>query len=115
MDTIYYNLNAKKVKVSGGADLVTFVPTAIPAPSENRGEVLDFARYRRKLETKNAWKDLNRVSEDVMDVEEEEMEPVSAPVPRARRSHALDWLEVAASAAVILLSLCAGWAFLHVI
>lgn len=114
MDTIYYNLNAKKVKVSGGADLVTFVPTAIPSLSENRGEVLDFARYRRKLETKNAWRDLNQVSQDVVDVEEEK-EPVSAPAPKARRPHGMDWLEACATTAVILLSLCAGWAFLHII
>ena len=50
MDTIYYHLNAKKVKVSGGADLVTLIPVAAPGSPEGRGEILDFARCRQRLE-----------------------------------------------------------------
>ena len=51
MDTIYYTLNTRRVKVSGGADLLTFVPAPAPAPAE-RGQVLDFARCRQRLETR---------------------------------------------------------------
>lgn len=58
MDTTYYSFETRKVKVSGGADLLTVVPAAVPAPASPAGEVLDFERCRRKLETKAAWKGL---------------------------------------------------------
>ena len=64
MDTIYYTLNTRRVKVSGGADLLTFVPAPAPAPAE-RGQVLDFARCRQRLETREAWKELSRTAEAV--------------------------------------------------
>ena len=96
MDTIYYHLNARKVKVSGGADLVTFVPVSAPVPAEGRGEVLDFARCRQRLETKSAWKEL--------------VSPAQAPSRRERLS---GWLELWASAAVIAVSLAAILAFLR--
>ena len=114
MDTLHYHLDAKKVKASGGAELVALVPRAVPASSGSRGEVLDFARCRQKLETKNAWEALNRAAGDVADGEEEP-EPAFSPTPKARSSHGLDWLEVCASVAVIWVSLCAGWAFLRLL
>lgn len=117
MDTIYYNLNAKKVKVSGGADLTRYIPVAVPAPVpapiKGGKEVLDFARCRRQLETKAAWKDLKRTADRAAPVfvqEEPEAEDWS---PRARRSHRWsDCMEIMASAAVILAGVCAAWAFL---
>lgn len=128
MDAIYYNLNAKKVKVSGGAELLTFVPIPVSAPSEGSGEVLDFARCRQKLETKNAWKDLSNLSGGVMGGEED----YEVPAPRTCRSHATtthalrgpnagagplnaDWLELCASACAILVSLAAAAAFLRLV
>ncbi len=51
MDTVYYNLTARRVRVSGGPDLLKFSPAPAEAPA---GEVLDFQRCRRKLETKAA-------------------------------------------------------------
>ena len=113
MDTIYYHLNARKVKVSGGADLVTFVPVAAPAPAEGAGEVLDFSRCRQRLETKAAWKGLVEAANDSAP-EPGEASPVSthAPSPRERIS---GWLELAASAAVIAVSLAAVAAFLSLL
>ena len=32
MDTLYYNLKARRVKVSGGEELVTFIPAPAPTP-----------------------------------------------------------------------------------
>lgn len=113
MDTIYYHLNARRVKVSGGADLVTFVPTAAPAPASKQGEILDFARCRQRLETKAAWKDLARAVQ-----EESQEEPQEAPAPQApysRRERAAGWLELCASAAVIAVSLAAVFAFLKLV
>lgn len=119
MDTIYYHLNAKKVKVSGGADLVTYIPESVAAPAGEgpRGEVLDFAACRQRLETRNAWKDLADTARDLPLPEEplEEDAPVAeAVLPRTRRSHGGDWLELCTSAAILLVSLAAVWAFLHI-
>ncbi len=103
METIYYDLNARRIKVSGGADLVTFVPTPAAKPT---GEVLDFDRCRRRLETKAAWKELEKTAEEAG-------EP-AAPAPEGteRRERAADWLELAASAAVIGASVAAAVSFL---
>lgn len=114
MDTVYYHLNARKVKVSGGADLVTFLPAAVSAPQSGGGEVLDFARCRQRLETKAAWKDLTRAAEETPQVEEAE-ETVSPQPPLTRRERAMNWLEVCASAAVIAVSLAAVIAFLRLL
>lgn len=117
MDTIYYNLQAKKIKVSGGADLVTFVPTAVPAPVRGGGEVLDFSRCRQRLETKAAWRELAQTAREIPQgadpVQEsvEEASPVS-PVP-SRRERAAGWLELCASASIIAMCLAAVGAFLR--
>ena len=117
METVYYNLQAKRMKVSGGADLVTFLPASAPAPGHGGGEVLDFARCRRRLETKAAWKELRQAA--LSPAEEAPVEaPEEAPAPRphsSRRERAAGWLEIAASAAVIAVSLAAVLAFLRLL
>lgn len=113
MDTIYYHLNAKRVKVSGGADLLTFVPAA-PAGTEGGGEVLDFTRCRQKLETKAAWKALSHAVQEVPEAEEKE-EVCYAPVLPSPKERAAGWLELCASAAVIAVSVAAVVAFLRLI
>lgn len=114
MDTIYYHLNAKKVKVIGGADLVTLIPVAAPGSPEGRGEILDFARCRQRLETKRAWKDLTRAAQEVS--YEKEREEAAAPqIPMTRRERAAGWMELCASAAVIAVSVAAALAFLRLL
>lgn len=113
MDTVYYYLNAKKVKVSGGADLLTFVPTAVPAPAGGTGEVLDFARGRQRLETKAAWKALSQAALETP--EEINEEPRCAPALPSPKERAAGWLELCASAAVIAVSVAAIIAFLHLV
>ena len=111
METVYYHLNVRRVKVSGGADLVSFVPVAAPAGGGERGEVLDFARCRQRLETKEAWKQLNQTAQDAPEVRqacEEEALPALT-----RRERAANWLELSTSAAVIAVSLAAVTAFLR--
>ena len=114
MDTVYYTLNARTVKVSGGADLLTFTPA--PTPAAPAGEVLDFDRCRRRLETKAAWKNLTQAAdvEDVAPEEGEELLP-AIPQPRSRRERAAGWLELCATAAIILVSLAATAAFLSLL
>lgn len=113
MDTVYYNLKARRVKVSGGEELVTFVPTPAPKPT---GEVLDFARCRRKLERKAAWQSLTQAAREE---EESRWAPVvsneEAPLRAARRGHAADRLELAATLAVALVSLAAALAFFSLV
>ena len=51
MTTTYYTFRTRKVKVSGGPDLVTLVPEVQTAPAprsagEAKGEVLDFDFWR---------------------------------------------------------------------
>jgi len=107
MDTTYYHLNTRRVKVSGGADLVTFVPAPVPAPA---GEVLDFEACRRKLETKKAWKAMAQAAQT------HEPQAVQPSRPRKRRTRELsDMMELCASAAALLVCLCAAFAFLTII
>lgn len=116
MDTTYYNLETKKVKVSGGADLLTFVAAPAASPA---GEVLDFDRCRRKLETSAAWDGLAKaVAEVKTPLDEEARYEAVAAVPakrtarRSRPARTGSWLELCASVSMILVCVCAGWAFL---
>lgn len=112
METVYYRLQAKRMKVSGGADLVTFLPTSAPVPGQGKGEVLDFARCRQRLETKAAWRELRQAALPP----EGTLEEASFTSPRSsRRERAAGWLEIAASAAVIAVSLAAVLAFLRLV
>lgn len=119
MDTVYYTLKTRKVKVSGGADLLSFVSAAVPAPAApGGGEVLDFARCRQRLETKAAWKDLARAAEEAPACPEDGEDGAAAASPRSRRhglERAAGWMELCASAAVLLVSLCAALAFLSLV
>ena len=49
METIYCQLNARHVKVSGGAELVRCVLEPEKLSRAPGGRVLDFASYREKL------------------------------------------------------------------
>lgn len=116
MDTIYYHLNARKVKVSGGADLVTFVSAAVPAPMEGKGEVLDFARCRQRLETKEAWKNLAQAAQESPQAEEPlETEAPAPQAPLSRREQCAGFLELCATASIIAVSLAAVLAFLRLL
>lgn len=87
MDTVYYNLQAKKIKVSGGADMLAVVPAPVPAPASPAGEVLDFALCRRRLETKAAWKGLAQAVESVKTPEGfdgDEVYEAVTPAPAAK-------------------------------
>lgn len=112
MDTIYYHLNARRVKVSGGADLVTFAPAASTPVVEKRGEILDFDRCRRHLETKAAWETLKQVS---LEAEYAATDFSADSTSIAHRDRAINWLEMGASAAVIAVSVAAILAFLRLI
>lgn len=101
MDTVYYNLTARKVGVSGGPDLLKFVPTAMETPA---GEVLDFQRCRQRLEIKAALKHLNQAAEENA---RPETEVTNASAPRSCCERALGWLEVCASLSVIAVSAAA--------
>ena len=114
MDTIYYTLNTRRVKVSGGADLLTFVPAPAPAPAE-RGQVLDFARCRQRLETKAAWRDLSfAAAEAAVSFSDEAPEevPAAAAVRRERRESRLD---LVVSVALLLTAAAAAAAFLQLL
>lgn len=115
MDTIYYHLNARRVKVSGGADLVSFVPTAAPAPAEGKGEVLDFARCRQRLETKEAWKNLTLAAQEPSQPEDLPEVPLSQAAPQSRRERCAGWMELLATASIIAVSLAAVAAFLRLL
>lgn len=111
MDTIYYTFNTRRLKVSGGPDLLTFVPAPAPAPAEG-GQVLDFARCRQRLETKGAWKTLSRTAEAVSLPEEAPQDaPEAAPAP-TRRERRENWLDLAVSVALLLAAAAAVAAFL---
>lgn len=89
MTTAYYTFQTRKVKVSGGPDLLSLVPVAhteaqaaqddgkvlalkafggvIPQAGTRearKAEILDFDFCRRHMETKSAWKALTQAAED---------------------------------------------------
>ena len=128
MDTTYYTFQTTKIKASGGADLVTFVPTAQPAPqdkptADHAGEVLNFDLCRRRLETRAAWKDLTAAARNAVEVEvpqEEVQTPVETspqttvhPQPRKRRPRTrAPWVEILSSALALALVCLIGAAAL---
>ena len=91
MDTTYYTFQTRKIKASGGAELVTFVPSLQPTPNHDEtahaGEMLNFDLCRRRLETKSAWKDLTAAAQSAPEVQEPETQVETTPrrAPRARR------------------------------
>lgn len=114
MDTVYYNVNAKRVKVSGGPDLVRLEPVPVAAPTSRPREqrVLDFDRCRRELETRAAWRRLEQAARESGDHAGEERAEYT-PLPRTQR--ASQWLEIAASAAIVVMCASAALAFLGLV
>lgn len=94
MTTTYYTFQTRKVKVSGGPELLSLVPVAHAGPQEvsadgkvlspkafggdlprtgskTGAEILDFDFCRRHMETKKAWKALAQAAEEEEQSEEE--------------------------------------------
>lgn len=143
MTTTYYTFQTRKVKVSGGADLLTLVPVAqadsaqisadgkVLAPKAFGGtvpqagggakaEILDFDFCRRHMETKNAWKALAQAAEEEEptgeELWEERWEAVDRPEAQAARGFQVsERLELIASGAVIVTALSAAIAFLSLV
>ncbi|MDE6108324.1 MAG: hypothetical protein K2F83_06605 [Oscillospiraceae bacterium] len=143
MTTAYYTFNTRKVKVSGGHDMLTLVPVAQTEPSvasadgkvlapkafgdsqtENgeKAEILDFNLCRKHMETRNAWQSLTRAvkgedEEDDLDTRwaaVEREEEVSNREP-SKREQTMSYLELCATAAVIITALSAAIAFLSLV
>lgn len=106
MDTVYYNLTARRIKVSGGPDLLKFVSTGTALSTGSK--VLDFQRCRRHLETKAALKQLNQEAEEF---DEPEAEHPEISTGSSRQGGAWSWLEACASLCVIAVSAAAITAF----
>lgn len=104
MKTAYYDLSTRRLKVSGGADLVTLTPAPVELPQETAGQLLNFERCRRQLETRAALRAMGAASGQAPE----------APAPRPRSKHRevyADWLELCASAAVLVVGLIAAGLF----
>lgn len=117
MTTTYYTFRTQRVKVSGGADLLTLVPVAQHAPAEGRrkAEIIDFDVCRKHAETRQAWDTLSQTARKSKLTEEiratEEPETPSQPA----RPSGTERMELIASAAVIVTALSAAAAFLSVL
>ena len=118
MDTIYYTLSTRRVKVCGGPDMVRFVPVAGVQPAregKGRGEILDLDLCKKRLETKNAWKDFARMTADAPDLPGEEEAEEAPIISHTHREKGASLLELGATAAVLLAGLSAAAAFLSVL
>ena len=120
MDTVYYTFNTRRVKVSGGPDLVRLVPVSSGARKSGcAGEIVDLEQFRRHMDTKKAWKELSLTAAQLpgLSKEEEEEEAEAEAAPAAPRSggNVPLWLELGATAAVLLAGLAAAAAFLALI
>ena len=106
MDTTYYTFQTRKIKASGGAELVSFVPSLQPDPQAREtaapaGEVLNFDLCRRRLETRTAWKDLTAAAQSVGEIQDVEEESQAAPrrPAHARKARVREpWVEILTSA-----------------
>lgn len=77
METIYYQLNARRVKISGGPDRMTFSrPHAVPVP-EGGGQLLDFERGKLRVERKALLKNALRAEPPLSE------DPVPMETPRS--------------------------------
>lgn len=122
MDTTYYTFQPTKIKASGGAELVTFIPSLQPEPktddATHTGEVLNFDLCRRRLETRAAWKDLAAMARNAGEVEppQETKAPVEAlsrrPVPAHARKrqprNRAPWVDILTSALALALVCVVG-------
>ena len=141
MTTTYYTLLTRKVKVSGGADLLKLVPVAQSEPTavsadgkilaprefggklpqagdEPKAEILDFALCRKHMETKEAWNALRDAAREEEDGPETRWAPVEreeTPAAPTAKEKAMTLLELCASGAVILTALSAAIAFLSLV
>lgn len=111
MTTTYYTFRTRRVKVSGGADLMTLVPIAQSNPISDqappRAEILDFNFCRSHQETQQAWKaltDAARSDRLATEAPAEEAEHPAAPTKLSLH----DRIELLASAAVITTALSAA-------
>ena len=83
METIYYHLNARRVKVAGGPELMTFSrPHAAPVPVGG-GQLLDFERGKLRLERKALLMDALAPQEPSEALAEEPAEDMDIPAPQA--------------------------------
>lgn len=150
MTTAYYTFHTRKVKVSGGPDMLTLVPVTQAEPStvsadgkvlaprafggklpsampqaeeksEAQAEILDFGLCRKHMETKSAWQSLARAAqedeEDDLDTRWEavEREEETADREPSKREQTMNYLELCATAAVIITALSAAIAFLSLV
>ena len=116
MDTVYYTFNTRRVKVSGGPDLVRLVPVSSGARKSGcAGEIVDLEQFRRHMDTKKAWKELSLTATRLPDLCEEEEEEEAAPAAPRSGGNVPLWLELGATAAVLLAGLAAAAAFLALI
>lgn len=148
MTTTYYTFNTRKVKVSGGADMLTLVPVVQAEPStvsadgkvlapkafggklpstvpqgedksETKAQILDFALCRKHMETRDAWQSLTQAAQDDEEFQDTRWEPVEQEKPEGRepslREKTLGYLELCATAAVIITALSAAIAFLSLV
>lgn len=120
MDTVYYTFNTRRVKVSGGPDLVRLIPTSsVARKTDHAGEIVDLEQFRRRMDTKKAWKELSltatRLSDLSEEEEEEEAETEAAPAAPRSGGNVPLWLELGSTAAVLLAGLAAAAAFLVLI
>lgn len=105
MDTTYYSLSARHLKVSGGADLLSVSCAPVAAAADRPGQILDFETCRHRLGAQA------QAEEPEEPAERPAVKPRSG---RAERRAGLSWaLEVCATVCVILASISAVVMFLH--
>ena len=123
MDTRFYTLNSRCTKVSGGADLISFVAAPSEssepaAPSASAGELLDFERCRLRLERKAllATSAAPQSEEPERMAEVSELVRLTARTPQASEKRGNRWALLAdliASAAILGVSIAAALSFLR--
>jgi len=111
MESMYRDVTVRRVKVSGGEDLVRYIPAPVRKPGQG-GQVLDFARCREKLEARGELPAQSRDGQRHKEARQRKARRRKGRFAPCRT--VLAWvLELAASGAVIAVSAGALRAFFH--
>lgn len=112
MTTTYYTFRTRKVKVSGGTDLMTLVPVAqsntVSDQAPAKAEIIDFNFCRRHEETRQAWKALTDAARSNRPAEDVPAAKAARPAAEPKKLSLTERAELLSSAAVVVTALSAA-------
>ena len=101
METIYYHLNTRRVKISGGPDLITFSRCHTEPVPKGGGQLLDFERSKLRLERKTLLKGTLESEPYLYEAEDNSPTETAQPTAEPKSGKLFLGLDLLASGAVL--------------